>query len=271
MSARFLCIGTHHKTGTVWMRRVLHEISRRQGIGIMQVNRAKRIADLPETGPQIVVNWSSLYPIEMLMHPEARFVHVIRDPRDVLISGMRYHQTAPLGTEKFLARQRPEWDGRNYKDHLRALATDQERLLVEMENKHHRTLLEMLAWPYGHPGAVELRFEELLADESCILFRAALSRCDIGGLDIDDAVTSFWNHSLFGGLKKQEDRPRRVENHMTSPRPAKSKWQSELPRSVARIYAERYGEALRVLGYAQDDSWVDLCPEDAALAEVQPT
>ena len=102
MTARFICIGTHHKTGTIWMRKVFRAIANEQGIPFMQCYRAKRLVDLAETGPHIVVNWSSSLPQQLLDMPEARFLHIIRDPRDVLLSGMRYHRIAPLGNEKFL-------------------------------------------------------------------------------------------------------------------------------------------------------------------------
>jgi hypothetical protein len=268
-AARFLCVGTHHKTGTVWLRRTLHRIMERQGIPLMQINRAKRIADLPETGPQIVVNWSSGYPPELFALPEARFIHVIRDPRDVLLSGARYHEKAPLGNENFLKKQRPEWGGLNYKDHLKNLPTPQEKLLFEMEQKHASTLFEMLAWPYGHPQAVELRYEQLMEDHDCSLFRSALERCAIQGLNIDDAVRAFWDSSLFGGLKKKGERPNRIVNHVTSGSGAEAQWRFKMPRSVARIYAGRYGAALDALGYATDDSWVELCPEDEAVLAAQ--
>ncbi|MBY6046768.1 sulfotransferase domain-containing protein [Vannielia litorea] len=266
-AARFLCVGTHHKTGTVWLRRTLHRIMERQGIGLMQANRPKRIADLPESGPQIVVNWSSGFPAEFFALPEARFIHVIRDPRDVLLSGARYHEKAAMGNEKFLKEQRPEWDGLNYKDYLKSLETPQEKLLFEMEQKHASTLFEMLAWPYGHPQAVELRYEELMEDHDCALFRSALERCAIEGLDIDGAVEAFWDSSLFGGLKEKDERPARILNHVTSGTGAEAQWRSKMPRSVARIYADRYGSALAALGYAEDDSWVELCPEDVPAAQ----
>ena len=43
--ARFLCIGTHHKTGTIWMRKVFRAIKEDQNIPFMQCYRAKRLAD----------------------------------------------------------------------------------------------------------------------------------------------------------------------------------------------------------------------------------
>ena len=38
-----------------------------------------------------------------------------------------------------------------------------------------------------------------------------------------------------------------------------------MPREVAEVYARRYGAALKVLGYAEDDSWVALTRPQAEI------
>lgn len=257
MTARYLCIGTHHKTGTIWMRKVFRAIQRDQDIPFMQCYRAKRLADAAETGPQIIVNWSSTFPQALLDMDHARFIHIIRDPRDVLLSGMRYHRIAPLGNEKFLREVRDDWGGLSYQDHLNALPDDHARLMFEMENKHDKTVQEMLKWPYGHPRAADIKYEDLIEDTDCTLFRKTLTDFNIAGLDIDRAVQSYWDLSLFGGLAKKDDREDRVALHVNSG--AKAQWVTKLPREIAEPYAERYADALKSLGYADNDDWVAQC------------
>lgn len=261
---RLLCVGTHHKTGTIWMRKVFRQVSEELGIPAMQVIRAKRMADIPETGPAILFNWSSAFPAEMMARPDARFIHIIRDPRDVLLSGMRYHRSAGLNKEKFLKETRPEWGGRNYQDHLNALPDDVARLLFEMEMKHDKTVQEMLAWNYHNPNAAEIRYEDLIQDTDCSQFRGVLQRFGIEGLDIDRVVDIYWQNSLFGGLAQEENRASPVAKHIKSGAPAQ--WLSKFPREVAEIYAARYGAALTTLGYADSDDWVTLCPPASELA-----
>ncbi|MGR3485974.1 MAG: sulfotransferase domain-containing protein [Paracoccaceae bacterium] len=266
MSApRILCIGTHHKTGTVWMRKTWRAVSADQGIPFMQLYRAAAMERLAPDGPQIVVNWSSSFPEALLARDDVRVLHVIRDPRDVLVSGMRYHRTAPLGNEKHLRKRRPDWDGMTYQDWLNALPDDHARLRFEMENIHATTLRGMLAFPYDDLKTVTLRYEDLIADHDCAAMRAALDGFGIAGLDVDRAVARYWDNSVFGGLADPANRSERLEGHMRAVRPAQ--WRTRLPRAVAATYAERHQSALERLGYATDAAWVEDCPLEVPQTE----
>ncbi|WP_147125432.1 sulfotransferase domain-containing protein [Shimia ponticola] len=254
---RFICIGTHHKTGTVWMRKVWKKIAADQDIPFFPVYRPRKMALLPETGPAILVNWHSGFPQELMDHPDARFMHIIRDPRDVLLSGMNYHRVAGLGNEKFLREKRDDLGGANYQDYLNSLPDDLARLRFEMGEKHDATIKEMLAWDYKHPHSVELNYEDLIDDDDCDIFRKALTRIAPEGLDIDRAVQTYWDHSLFGGFAKKEDRGGVPPVHVASGKP--SRWVNEMPREVAEDYVAKYGNDLKALKYETSLKWVDAC------------
>jgi hypothetical protein len=257
MTARYICIGTHHKTGTIWMRKVWRAIQADQNIPFMQCYRVEALENAAKTGPQIIVNWKSGFPRELFGMGHARFLHIIRDPRDILISGMRYHRIAPLGNEKFLREKRPEWGGRNYQDYLNALPGPLSRFLFEMENKHADTVKEMIRWPYDHPHVSDVKYEDLIEDKDCAMMRKILTDFAIEGLDIDRAIQPYWDFSLFGGLAKPDNRTERQNLHVSSGKSAQ--WTRKLPREIAEIYAERYQGALEKLGYAENDDWVNLC------------
>ncbi|MGR3493125.1 MAG: hypothetical protein ACU0DW_13795, partial [Shimia sp.] len=134
MTHGYLALGTHHKTGTVWMRQILHEYRRRSHFAVVQMGREK---PLPNRSA-FLVNWDSQFPASVLRDPLIPMVHIIRDPRDVLLSGMRYHQKASAKKEPFLGRRRHMWNGRCYKDILTAQPDLFTKLCFEMEHRHAR-------------------------------------------------------------------------------------------------------------------------------------
>ncbi len=259
MSApRLMCIATHHKGGTVWIKSIIRALSRSLSIPWFGIWSDRHMGKVPKAGRAFLCNWHGVFPQSLWDSEDTAFLHVIRDPRDVLLSGCRYHLTAGPKGEKFLHQPRSDLEGRTYQEHLNGLATYAEQLLFEMANKHAETLAEMLRWPWGHPRSTELRYETLMDDVDGAGFAAALGEL---GLHRDEARVGariFWDKSLQGGLSKREARP----GHVTSGAPRR--WMHELPREIGEIYAERHGDALIALGYETDNTWIRQLPETAA-------
>lgn len=256
---RVIGLGTHHKTGTVWMQRVFRSIGRALSIPCAQVFRKTAEELVPETGRVILFSWSSRFHPSILARGDARILHMIRDPRDVLISGMRYHQRAGTFGEKAVHTPREDLGGKTYQEHIRALGTEEEKLLFEMRERHARTLSEMLAWTYGRPNVIDMRYEDLIVDEEATLFRKVLAFLGLSGPEVERGARIFWRKSLFGGLAEDAARDDRIRLHVASGQVAQ--WRRHLPRRVAEIYADRHGQDLVALGYERHPTaWLgDLC------------
>jgi hypothetical protein len=92
-----------------------------------------------------------------------RGTHLLRDPRDVAISGYHYHLWTD---EKWVRLPRRKFKGRSYQEELRRL--DPERgLLLEIEEMctGRTSLEEMLEWDCQPEDFLELRYEDLVEDE----------------------------------------------------------------------------------------------------------
>ncbi|GGH38739.1 hypothetical protein SAMN05444007_11135 [Cribrihabitans marinus] len=257
---RILCIGTHHKCGTVWMRRVWRLIGQALDIPMRPLHRPRKWTDLPEEGRVICVNWSSRFAPGLMEREDARFLHIIRDPRDVLLSGARYHETAPGRQENFLHVPNPDWNGRTYQQQIRHLPTREEKLAFEMAQHHASVLAEMTAWPYGHPRAIDLRYEDLIEDTDCAIFGRVLDHFGFQGAEHDTALEIYHQNSLFGGLKDRSD-VGRLKTHVSSGKTRR--WLTELPPRTAALYLERHGDDLIKLGYESDRTWLDKLRPDA--------
>lgn len=250
-SPRILCLGTHHKTGTTWMKAVFFAIAETLDIPVRRVPVPRDWAKLPAEGRVIATNWRSRFHRDLLANPQARVLHVIRDPRDVLISGARYHETTSGKFEKFLYNPRDELDGKSYQQHLRSLPSVEEKLAFEMGGKHLDTLKQMLDWDYDNPRSFEARYEDLIADTDGALFGKVLTFLGFSQDEVETGVRIFKENSLFGTRAEAI----RQAGHVASGRPAQ--WISRLPRSVAELYAERHGADLIRLGYENDMGWID--------------
>jgi len=253
---RLMCIATHHKAGTIWIKRVIRALSKEIGVPWVGIWSDRQLGKVPGTGRAFLCNWAGSFPAELWSSAETAFLHVIRDPRDVLLSGCSYHLTGPVKGEQFLHVPREDLDGRSYQQHLNALQDRNDQLLFEMNNKHAETLSEMRAWPYGDPRSCELRYEDLMADTECIAMRRAFAALGLQGEEIETGARAFWDNSLFGGLSDRNARKGRLKDHVRSGGKLR-RWEKELPRPVGRAYADRFGEDRIALGYEQDTAWVD--------------
>ncbi|MBF9035333.1 hypothetical protein HKCCE2091_13895 [Rhodobacterales bacterium HKCCE2091] len=262
--SRLVAVATHHKTGTVWMRRVWSHWSETLGLPRIRVSGPGSVTEVPAEGRALLVSWNAAFPAELLDRADLRGMHLVRDPRDVLISGLRYHLIAPVAGERALHVPRTDLGGKTYQQHLNALPTTHARMLFEMENVHLDTLTEMTAWRYDRPNLRELRYEDLVRDRDMTLFADLLDFLGIDGAEKDTALDAYWANSLFGGFAEREARPRRVALHVQSGEPAQ--WETRMPRSVAEVYVERHNDALVALGYETDASWVARCPDEVETA-----
>ena len=252
---RVMGLGTHHKTGTVWMQRVFRSMGRTLDIPCAQVFRKTADELVPEVGRIFLFSWSTRFHESILARPDARIMHIIRDPRDVLLSGMRYHQVCGEFGEKAIHMKRDDLGGRSYQEHICSLPNDEEKLLFEMRERHARTIGEMVAWDYTRANVIELRYEDLMQDRDAVAFTLHLRALGLTVPEAEAGGRIFWRKSLFGGLAKDTKRDDRVKTHVTSGKIAQ--WKTALPRRVAEIYAERHGQDLVTLGYeTHPTSWL---------------
>ena len=247
---RVLCVGTHHKTGTVWMRRVFREISQVMGIPMIGIHRPEKWERVPDTGRVIVVNWAARFAPELRNRDDVRLFHLIRDPRDVLLSGARYHESTAMQTEKFLFQARKDLGGKTYQAHMQGLPTLEDKLAFEMGEMHLKTLTQMRDWDAENPRALDLRYEDLIEDTDCTLFTQVLRFFGFSEDEIKTGCDIFVKNSLFSGQAGG-----RAKTHVKSGKAAQ--WVTALPPATAQLYLDRHGDDLIALGYETDTTWID--------------
>ena len=229
-------VGTFHKTGTALMHKILARLSVTTGAGLWIA-----AADREEPGRwDICFDWQSEFRAESADPARLPTLVLLRDPRDVLLSSMRYHRTAD---EHWLTMPRAEWGGQSYRDRINALADDRARLLFELEHTSGRTIARMLAVRAdpAHRKTLFVRIEELMEDRSMGLFREIFRHLGIHETHVPRAMRIAGNNALFNAHAHRG-------GHIGSGKTRE--WVSELDAVVLERFRERFPDAPRRLGYA---------------------
>lgn len=246
MKAPLIVVCTHHKTGSVWMANIFRAIKAQEKLQL----HYKSQADLP-AGADIFLQDHSKVDLAAL---QARFpkrgvraVHVVRDPRDVVISGCFYHVKT---VEKWANNPKKEYGGKSYRQAISALPTDHDKLLFEMDHTGGRTIREMLAWDYESQKerCFEARYEELIVDRDLKLFKPMMEFLGFEGARLESALGFVREHSLFGGAAGSDP-----ADHIRSGEGRQ--WVNVFTPELKAAFKERFPDALQRLGYESKADW----------------
>ena len=147
----------HHKAGTVWFRRIMLTVIRPYGL------RYRTGSSRPVPSDADVAYYASTgtFAREQVGERAFKGSHLIRDPRDLVVSGYEYHLVT---NEAWALRPDDRYNGQSYQSRLREL-DERQGLLLEIDWLASGTAREMGAWDYHQPEFLELRYEDVLADE----------------------------------------------------------------------------------------------------------
>ena len=242
-----LVVATHHKTGTVWMDRVFKAMA--SDLGARYVNfRSEHVelADL-DGGPFILFSYDSDLGdcVSLLDREDVRILHLIRDPRDVLISAMHYHKAS---RESWLHEPIPGYDNLTYQRALQNLPTKFAQYVFEMDNCSASTFRDMVNWRYGRANCFEARYEDLRQDTQLVTWQYIMAFL---GFDAEEQAIGrrrFWQNSLFGSVTRLGNK------HVRSG--AVEQWRREFTPDLGAAFLKRFPGTLQSLGYETSDAWI---------------
>jgi len=148
----------HHKCATQWVMAILSDICATTHLRLFEVSQMDtwdfaNLRDLVRCFRPDVLAYSNAQIAQVKLLPPLRGFHVVRDPRDLIVSAYYSHlHSHSLGTWPGLAAHRRQ---------LQAVDMSQ-GLLLEMESSR-RVLGEMAEWDYCQPTVLEIRMEDLTA------------------------------------------------------------------------------------------------------------
>jgi hypothetical protein len=231
----------HHRVGTVWFRNVLSLIARQFGLSFQRVTRESVLPD----GEMVLYRHSRFFDRTRL--ESFRGSHLIRDPRDVVVSGYHYH----LWThEKFVHVPSPEYGGMTYQQYLRSLGPE-DGIAAEIRRMAGSHLAEMGAWNYAQPEFLELKYEDVVVDEAAHFARmfrhygfseAAVER------SVDLALGFSFQKKAGRSIGEVQE-----GSHLRSGKPAQ--WREVFTPDHKALFRELTGDLLERLGYDSGEDW----------------
>jgi hypothetical protein len=226
------------KAGSLWFRDVLVSVVHHYGL-THHTLRKDPGPILPAT--DLVFGTPAWFRREDIGARLFRGSHVIRDPRDLVISGYEYHKKT---NEDWCRRPNPRrMRGLSYQAELLEL-NEHDGLMAEIDYVARRTGAEMGAWNYEQPEFLEIRYEDAFADEIATferLFRwyGFSEKAIEVGMDAVDRVS----------LKRGGARP----GHARSGEPGE--WRSRFTAEHIERFKLLTGDLVYDLGYEASRDW----------------
>jgi hypothetical protein len=272
------CYFGHHKCGSTWIEEICADVCLESGHRMKVVFREE---DLPgetlgefakRSGTDFLAFANAGY-AQVLTLPPCKGFHVVRDPRDVVVSAYFSHLYSHP------THQWPEL--LEYRKRLESCDVAA-GLSLEIDFRAQQ-FEEMMSWPAEAPGILQLRFEELIAAPfpSFIAIFRHLELLDERHFDVRRRISHLgqrvagrlglrpgrapvpterllgivWEHDF---AKKSGGRQAGDENVRSHYRKGQAgDWQNHFRPEHRRQFHERYAPLLAKYGYESDARWVD--------------
>ena len=244
MQPRFAYYG-HHKCGSTWVTRVMRAVLSHLGLAELGQNHDLR---MPKPGVLDEIDcdygllcWNADWLFARVI--ECPGFHVIRDPRDVVVSGYFSH----LDTH-------PEdnWARLHYYRKLLQGQSKYEGLESEMSFSS-RFLFAMYSWDYTQSRILELKFEDLIADPLAC-FSAVFEHLGVGEAPLPRALLArILSASTFETLSGGR-RPGEEANHHYR-RGLPGDWRNHFSARHIDLFKRLYNPLLIKTGYERNEDW----------------
>lgn len=228
-----LFVATHHKVMTTYFTAVLRLL----GYGLNLPYQRVHI-EHPDPASRLVMSMHGKLDLPRLA--PYRGVHVMRDPRDMIVSGYHYHKWTH---ETWV--HRPDENGETYQSKLNAADTH-DGLFLEIDHFifFYRDTLQN--WDIEDPNILEVTFESLMGADREKVYRDIFVHLGLEGRNLDlatELMRLFEAKSRSGGKTGEVAK----KSHLRSGK--SGQWRNELAPDHIDYIERELGPVLRKFGY----------------------
>jgi hypothetical protein len=267
----------HHKCASTFARAVVTGIAQRCGREVHREDLSTRLplgyerdplqrarieaayASLRATGCTVVCHGNAdMRVVETLAEAGPfRAFHLIRDPRDLLVSGYFWHRSSASRP----THDRSPWNQAR-RERLRAAPDVAAGLLLDMDLSccYFEALAE---WDFARSDVLECRYEDMILDPLAF-FARALRFVGLEGVEqavLAQQVEQHGFRQAAGGRAPGEERL----DHKYRMGIA-GDWRRHFTPAVTEGFKRRYGDLLIRLGYERDAAWEAAAPASCCAA-----
>ncbi|TYB30561.1 MAG: sulfotransferase domain-containing protein [Candidatus Mcinerneyibacterium aminivorans] len=230
-------VGTHHKTGTAWMEKIFIQISLFHKLRYYNGKISKKMCN-----SNVIFNDHSNFKFGKIDFPY-KGIHLIRDPRDVIVSATFYHQKS---LESWLHIPRKKFGGKTYQEKISSFDKIDNKILFEMEHSSKNNIIDMMKWDYNNKNFYEVKYEDLIKDVNLNLFHDIFLFLGFPGKVLPSLLEIAYRNSLFSDRINQS-------RHVRSGKI--NQYKKYFKTIHKKRFINLFGDVLTQLGYEKNNSW----------------
>jgi hypothetical protein len=223
----------HHKCGTQYILQIVQKVSEQMGIPIF-------LNECQPDGISVFEN-SDYFHFEELEIFDFKGVHIIRDPRDIIVSGYFSH--------KFSHSLDSKW-GQKFLKPRRELLHElslEDGINIEIETGY--SLKELSYWKYHQPNILEIKFEEIIINP-VLKFEEIFNFIELEGLDFGKITDEINFTTLSEGRNPGEEV---ITSHYRKGIPGD--WVNYFSDRNKDYFKKTWPGLIQKLKYDKDDHW----------------
>ncbi len=237
----------HHKCGNSYITNVMNEFRNQVSSPGFEFNivRAQEFTSNPDisTFTSNTITRLRNFTLEMVYQLPSNSIVITfkRDPRSLIVSCVDYHMR---GSEHWTRMPMQKYGGQPYCHYLRKAASDEDRLIISMENRAG-TIIRNMSTFLEAPAILSVKLEDVARDESCRIYSDICEYMQLSDHNQNILSGILKKHSLWHMKMKTGLLP----DHSTSGVSQDSI--NRLRGKALERYQELFGDIHRRLGYTE--------------------